>query len=53
VAQRELDVLDISVEEAMKLLISGGLLIPERLLQPAGIEVPTPPSASVAADHDT
>jgi uncharacterized membrane protein len=32
--QRELEVLDITVEQGVKLLISGGLLTPAQLLSP-------------------
>ncbi|MEE4272961.1 MAG: DUF502 domain-containing protein [Thermoanaerobaculales bacterium] len=35
VPQRELEVLDITVEQGVKLLISGGLLTPAELLQPS------------------
>jgi uncharacterized membrane protein len=43
--QRELVTLDISVEEGVKLLISGGLLVPHRLLDLGGL---TPPGTAVA-----
>lgn len=53
VAQRELDVLDISVEEAMKLLISGGLLIPKNLLQRAESSEPSPLVTGDTPSQDT
>ena len=52
VPQRELDVLDISVEQAVKLLISGGLLTPGSLLHPAGTVVPGRSTATDAPERD-
>jgi len=49
--QRELEVLDITVEQGVKLLISGGLLTPKQLLHPSspitgpGDPSPIPPDA--------
>ncbi len=53
VAQRELDVLDISVEQAVKLLISGGLLIPAKLLLGGEGAEPTPLVTSDTPGQDT
>ncbi len=53
VPQRELDVLEISVEQAVKLLISGGLLTPASLLRRADIAESSPLATSEATRHDT
>ena len=49
--QRELEVLDITVEQGVKLLISGGLLTPEQLLQSATLAQP-PPTNIVEESED-
>jgi uncharacterized membrane protein len=48
--QRELQVLDITVEQGVKLLISGGLLTPAQLLQPPA--VPTGDSRSAFVEEE-
>jgi uncharacterized membrane protein len=50
VPQRELDVLEITVEQGIKLLISGGLLTPEQLLKQAAPATGDRPSRSPETD---
>ncbi len=48
--QRELEVLDITVEQGVKLLISGGLLTPSQLLRPPSTVTGPDTSASIPPD---
>jgi uncharacterized membrane protein len=50
IPQRELEVLDITVEHGVKLLISGGLIIPPALLVPSARSAGGPPPVVGGAD---
>lgn len=53
VPKRELEVLDITVEQGVKLLISGGLIIPPDLLMPAASSAGAPSVAARADDSES